>query len=262
MTQATDANFQQSHYQRLKFHSTLKEPVEYLCKGSFTSKVLQNVLKEGELNVARGPLGRGKAAWFESNRVILLSDSVGTDLFEQVDLLARELLNAQSSEAIRKLKQLAASGKISKEEFVEQIERLEHQNSLAWQDALSHKTEKFPFKVPTWKRFSEDFLIHYKFQQLTGHAQAIANNYDKLCTEGSKSPYQGSWKVLPSEDEKPVVRDLFFHRVQLETGCENALKNAHAYVQKMKDENSGCLKYLSEIFSADQLKLFEAPIRD
>jgi hypothetical protein len=153
------------------------------------------------------------AAYEVLSRCILLNDVRIKSFPEErsqaeiVISLVFELTNALGQTAIRSLVKHVA--KWTKDEFVEKWEAIEHANALKasrYVEALI-RDKKLPNRNP-FRAISPQFSEHYLYQQLTGHSQAIAHQYD-LLRPGQKTSYQGTWKHPIQEDERGLLKDYF-----------------------------------------------------
>lgn len=103
-----------------------------------------------------------------------------------------ELHNAKTSAELERYFDMAESGELSKEAFVEAVERMEHRNALETGKLIQAgiATGIFP-KNCRWP-VMQDFDSHYQVQQLYGHSQWIAARYDEVNPAGKRQIYRGT----------------------------------------------------------------------
>lgn len=120
------------------------------------------------------------AFWDMNNRVICVGISPCISKGEIIGSMLFELHNALVNSQLNQLDDLVARRKISKEAYVEAVERLEYKNSL---NASSLATKGirlgiFPESAHlfTYSSFEE----HYRIQKMAGHSAWIAKTYDQI----------------------------------------------------------------------------------
>ncbi|MBS0653401.1 MAG: hypothetical protein JSR39_07755 [Verrucomicrobia bacterium] len=132
-----------------------------------------------------------------------------------------EQLNVQASEQFNQIKDRYASGGLNLDQAVERIERLEHENALHAKSLMISAVAQKLITPPTdgFDTISNDFATHYRFQQLKGHSQRIADRLAPYCPGEDGSTFKGTWKMDVrnlSQYEKQQVDDLFRLKLQLE----------------------------------------------
>jgi hypothetical protein len=148
-------------------------------------ELIANIQKEGPLQLRLGNMAVAEqfgACWDPSNRIIFVNPApnrsvIGSILFE--------LQNAFITSKLDQLDHLASQGKISRDSYVEAVERLEYQNSL---NAASLARKGIQMKLyprdalmPTYPTFEE----HYRLQKIGGHSAWIANTYNNIAPKGN-----------------------------------------------------------------------------
>lgn len=145
--------------------------------------LIATIQKEGPINVMVNNhelSNQFGAFWDLDQRNICVSLSHQTSEGEIIGSILFELHNAAASARLNYLDQLASSGSIDRESYVEAVEYIEYENS--------HKAAKIAKKgialgifnseacLPTYENFEE----HYRYQKIGGHSAWIAKNFDQL----------------------------------------------------------------------------------
>lgn len=175
-----------------------------------------------------------------------------------------EQLNVQSSEQFNQIRDRLAAGGLNLDQAVEKFEKLEHANALQAKALMITAALQKYISPPTggFANIPSDFATHYRFQQLKGHSQKIADRLAPYCPGENASTYKGTWKIDMKnlgQQEKQLVDDLFRLKLQLEEpgsydkvllklGCNLKLAERREPLGK-----EPFLKQASqEIFSADE----------
>lgn len=120
------------------------------------------------------------AFWDLDRRTVNVSYNFHRSEADVIGSIIFELHNALATERLDRVFNLAMKRAITREQYVEQIERIEYENShLA--SALVAKGIRAGIYPPeahlnTYSSFEE----HFHFQKVGGHSQAIAQSYDYL----------------------------------------------------------------------------------
>ena len=122
------------------------------------------------------------AFWDMTNRKICISLTSNCSEGEILGSILFELQNAAVNSKLEQLDYLAATRRIKKEAYVQQVERLEYENSKK-AVVLAKKGIELGILpknacLPTYNSFEE----HYRFQKIGGHSEVIGKNYDQLMT--------------------------------------------------------------------------------
>lgn len=156
--------------------------------------LIQRVLAEGPIRITSG----GTAAddyqgyWNGTDRVIVLNPALSRTLGEHISTILMELNNASTNHELMRISDMAAAGKLTKDQYVEQIERMEHKNGLNTCRLLQkgHDLGIFP-RDYCWDVY-KSFDDYYMLQQILGHSALIANNYNYLSPQGRRQSYRGT----------------------------------------------------------------------
>ena len=146
-------------------------------------QLIQSVVAEGPLHVEvnRHLTTKFGAFWTGDARAILVNPPrPGNDRGETIGSILFELHNALADRELTRLDEQAESGQISKQRYIEAVERIEYRNSInASRIARTGIVQGlFPATahLPTYPTFEE----HYRVQQEAGHSAWIGRTYDQL----------------------------------------------------------------------------------
>jgi len=164
-----------------------------------------------KLEVVAMPNEQFEAFWDSTHRVIRINQAKQPELGSLITSILFELHNAASDPHFRQLYHQAKSGQLNKERYVEKVERMEHQNALNTCTILQKgiRLGYFP-KEADWS-ILRSFDDHYKLQQLHGHSQWIANNFDMMFPSRQRESYIGTVPqiaTLTQQDKHDMMRYL------------------------------------------------------
>lgn len=153
-------------------------------------QMLKTVEQEGAITFEASPVFLSKqfgAFWDPHKRRVCVN--VDRTEGELISLIIFELHNALASKKLYYLAVLAFENRISRNNYIEAVERLEYQNSLS----ASRMVEKginlkiFPqdARLLTYSSFKE----HYRFQKIGGHSGWIGRCYDGLVSKSCRNFY-------------------------------------------------------------------------
>jgi hypothetical protein len=145
--------------------------------------LLAQIQSEGPLHIKTQNTSLSEqfgAFWDPEERAISICWHKTRSEGEMIGSMLFEMHNAAVSRQFENYDRLAANGKIGKAEYVRSVEHLEYQNSLKASRMATEGIEKgiFPASahLPTYSNFEE----HFYYQQIGGHSDYIAQNYDEL----------------------------------------------------------------------------------
>ncbi len=143
---------------------------------------IEEAQKQGPIDVLyiEMPEMNSKALWDSLNRRIVINAKFGLDTSRIIHSILFELQNAISTPKLNDLTRQAASGKIDKDNFVEGIEWIEHQNALRTKHLLEKGIAKGIFPVSSRWPVPESFADHLSMQKSSGHTDFIARKYEIL----------------------------------------------------------------------------------
>ena len=151
-------------------------------------ELIAQVEKEGPLNIYCAPFtSKSPAMWVTGDRAIVINTNQRHTFGEVVRSIFFELHNALTDRKFIELDQLAERGGISKNGYVEGIERIEHQNARTVARSIEKAIRSNYFPADSWWPIPFDFETHYRIQRETGHSNNIAAIYDQI----SRSNYYG-----------------------------------------------------------------------
>ena len=182
-----------NQYNSIPCDQELQQSLTQIQKLSSARDLISNVQKEGPIRVLvnRTISGQFGAFWDPDQRIIYVTLSRDRVDGSIIGSILFELHNASTSAKLDYYDSLARAGKISKERYVESVERLEYQNSLSTAKLAEQGIQLglFPHgaRLPTYANFEE----HYRIQKMGGHSAWIANNYDQLTSNYQFSPTSG-----------------------------------------------------------------------
>lgn len=195
-------------------------------------KLLESVEANGPLQVqiANDNCFPFEAMWNASNRTITINLTLSRS---PLSSFIFELHNASTTDELEHYYTLAESGSISKEAFVEAIERMEHQNSLAAARVVDEGIALGIIHPSKRWRVIQDFDSHYKIQQLYGHSQWLASRYDECNPAGKKQIYRGT---IQNNRYSDVDCAEITYYILLQDGIKNNGQLREEYLDKLHQE--------------------------
>lgn len=146
-------------------------------------QLIEQIDQEGPIQIRVASNGLSQqfgAYWERQQRVIGIFLPTKVSEGRVIGSLLFELHNALSDPKFDHLDYLASSRQISREKYVESMERLEFQNSKKAAALAQEGIDKGIFpenaKLPTYSCFEE----HYYYQKMSGHSNAFTEAYDQL----------------------------------------------------------------------------------
>lgn len=152
-----------------------------------------------------------EAIWEGESRTIFVTLSRKKSEGSICASLIFELHNALSNDRVDELYLLAKNGKIDKETYVEQIERMEHSNASKSIKLIAAAIRQGTLPESAQLGLVRDFDEHYKIQQLAGHSVWIAEQFDTYNPKGVMTPYRGTipnFNKMTSEEKLKMLDDL------------------------------------------------------
>lgn len=120
------------------------------------------------------------AFWDMDNRVICVGITSETTQGDVIGSIIFELHNALVHSKLNALDDLATHQQISKEKYVESVERLEYENSLKASSLVQKGIRMGLFPKDAHLFTYSSFEEHYRIQKMAGHSGWIGNTYDQL----------------------------------------------------------------------------------
>lgn len=169
----------------------LKESVIQIQKLSEGRELIAKVQQEGQIRILVNNVTSDQFAafWDPDNRHIYVTLYPDREPGSLIGSILFELHNALVSSKLDYYDSLATQGKISREDYVEAIERLEYQNSLNTAKIAESGIRAGLFhrgaRLPTYSSFEE----HFRIQKMGGHSAWIARNYDMMSPIKNRNSY-------------------------------------------------------------------------
>lgn len=152
-----------------------------------------------------------EALWEGTSRTILINPSQHHSEGSLIRSILFEMHNASTDETLSRLIALASAGKIDKESYVEQMERMEYTNALHMAELIDKGIRRGVFPKDAQGDLYNNFDDHYRVQQICGHSTWIADYYDSICPKSKRTPYRGTIpnlaKMTP-QDKEDMLRYL------------------------------------------------------
>jgi hypothetical protein len=141
----------------------------------------------GKIDLKWKALGANQstACWIGHERVVILNASRSFTEGRKISSILFELNNSLTHNDFIELNKLVHRNKISKNDFVRQVEMLEYQNVLKTRQLLEKGVELGIFPEDCLIPIAPNFDEHFKVQISSGHSEAIAKQYDQMIA-GSK----------------------------------------------------------------------------
>lgn len=127
------------------------------------------------------------AFWDMNNRVITVNYSKNIPEGSLIGSIIFEMHNALVNSKMIKLDNLAAAGKIDRDTYVEEFERLEYKNSKNASKLAFIGIQRGIFPLDAYMHTYPDFEEHFLIQKLAGHSEFIARNYDYIAQQKNQS---------------------------------------------------------------------------
>lgn len=145
-------------------------------------QLIAAIEKEGTVHVDVRDLPHEEfdAYWEGTERLIRINESRNEEFGTFLCSLLFELHNAHTNREIVRLGTLAYQGQLTKDQYVESVERLEYQNALQTSALLEKGISLKIFPESARWHLYNNFDDHYKAQQILGHSGWIANQYDSM----------------------------------------------------------------------------------
>lgn len=219
-----------------------KSAIEKLEKIKEYPALIKEIEKEGpvRLEMLDLPGEQFDAFWDSTDRTIRINMLKNKNFDVLVVSILFELHNAKSDTRFKQLYTMAKAGQITKEQYVENVERMEHQNALNTSNIVE-KGIKLGILNPgaRWP-ILRSFDDHYKLQQIKDHSQWIARSYDRMSPYGMTEDYVGTLpKVLSSNDKADMIRYLRMKNEIEGQTKENALKGV-VHLKKEYESLEAC----------------------
>jgi hypothetical protein len=160
----------------------LASPLKVLYKLEEAKSLLEAVEAEGSFTMKTARLGMhaSNAAWYPDMRTICVNVSNKRSQGSMIRSLIFELHNALNQKKFDQMDRLATQGKISKQNYILEIEQLEYENALQTVKVLNAGIKKGIFPKDAFWPIASSFQEHMQIQLEAGHAQNVGALYDQL----------------------------------------------------------------------------------
>jgi len=259
---------EKSEFDLEKFNSypeSLKQAISAIEKIPEITAILREVQKDGPITVKFEDLNSFdfEALWNSQSRTIVVNASKDRSLGNIITSIVFELHNAKSNHNLRNLFEKALKGKINKDTYVRNVEKMEHQNALETSKLMNLGISKGVFPEEARWNMYEDFEDHYKLQQIYNHSQWLAARYDEMTPIKRKQEFKGSINGLSkmSQKEKDTLAYFLSLKNQLNTTDFYTREKATLIIKKELEKIKFCdsnsnLKQCSN--NKKQKQLFES----
>jgi hypothetical protein len=168
-----------------------REALKRLRQVDEVQSLINKILSEGCIKIISHS-DNCAGLWNGGDRVIAINPSLCRTLGERISTILMELNNASTNVELMRITDTAAAGKLTIDQYVEQIERMEHKNGLNTCRLLEkgHQMGIFPNDY-CWKVY-ENFDDYYMLQQVLDHSLWIADNYRFINARGNQQQYKGT----------------------------------------------------------------------
>lgn len=175
--------------------------------------LLEQVSQEGNIGIAlqNDPSGQFDAMWDGDARLIKINPYRHSHEGSWICSILFELHNASTNRKMLALFHSAERNQISKEAWVEKMERMEHANALNTCHLIEKGIAQGIYPADAHWNIFQGFDDHYKLQQVTGHSQWFANKYDNVNPHSSRLPFQGTvsnLRQMSNKDKKNLENYL------------------------------------------------------
>lgn len=212
----------------------LQKAVDFIAADTEASELFQKAASQGipiKIKFQSDLLNREFARYcYGSNTIALSSQLQDRSIDQIVPYLVFELNNARKSSQFKEIDEKCEDAGI--EETVRRVEQCEYDSALETNRLIQKwiAENKLP-ETTAFCRVFPNFRDHYLFQQISGHSQQIADRY----TNRFSSCYQGTWKVIPSQDEIPLLKFLLELKMLKDHGAAEEGKLVEVQLEKLVD---------------------------
>lgn len=205
--------------------SQLQPIVNQLLKLPEARQLLAQVSQEGPVGIAIDNHASGEfdALWDGIQRVIRLNSNRHPTQGSWICSILFELHNASTNQHMGSLFEAAEANRMTKEQWVQAMERMEHRNARNTCDLLEKGIAQGIYPAEARWDIFYSFDDHYKLQQLSGHSQWLARNYDQT---NRLSPRPQSYQGTIPEISRMTAEDKkdFQYYLVMKNAIENPSK--------------------------------------
>lgn len=214
----------------LYYEKQLAPVICSMMKHPEVRQLVKRALADGSIKVEvanRHNTGFG-ALWDCTDRLISVNGQQTHSKGALICSIIFELHNAATNTQLKALAKLAIRGQISKDQYVEGVERIEHYNALSTVSILNKGIQMGIFPQNCRWDIRPNFDEHYQIQQLTNHSQWIARNYDSLTKSKSPTQFRGTipnLNRLSQSEKNDMLRYLTTNNAQDRRDLPKVLKS-------------------------------------
>jgi hypothetical protein len=230
----------------------LRKPLNKILAHPSSAALIRAVEKDGEIYIAYESFGDQdvNALWDADNRIICINNKNDANAGCIISSILFELHNAASTNELKAHFDQAGSGRYSKEQFVEAIERMEHRNALAAQNLIDQGVLKGYFPQSSRIFHFDNFDDYYALQQLFGHSQWIAERYDHISPR-HQVPYKGTISQLPLHTRQDRLLFLDYLAMKNEPELAQLSERLNWLEKRFAKASSNEIAMLNFLFTAD-----------
>lgn len=217
--------------------------------------LLAQVSQEGSVGIVmqNDPSGQFDALWDGDARLIKVNPYRHPKEGSWICSILFELHNAKTNRHMLNLFHSAEKNQLSKEMWVEQMERMEHANALNACRLLEKGIAQGIYPPEARWTIFFTFDDYYKLQQISGHSQWLANYYDQTNYQSQRLPFQGTIPGLghmTAQDKKDLQDYLVIKNNLEDSNHQEFLKNkiwlkkeyAHLEECSLGKRQKGCFR--------------------
>ncbi len=217
------------------YPSQAKQALNALNKLPEFHDLLERAQKDGPIQLKMESHPNFEGLWDGHTRSIVVNTRFNPSLGSMICTILFELHNANTAQYYDRLIELAQEGSLTKDQYVEKVERAEYQNAKNTHDLLEKGIRSGIFPESAHWPVVPDFEEHYKVQQISGHSIFIANNYDQINPRAADNRFKGT--IMRPTWMDDMDRDDLCRYVMMRCGLEKYDEEmATRYRQDLKNE--------------------------
>lgn len=236
-------------------HPRAKEILTKIQKLPEVARLIQEVEKEGPVHVEVMDITSSnfEAFWDSAHRIVRINERHNQIEGVFICSLIFELHNASTDRRFKQLYHMAKQGQISKDSYVENVERMEHQNAINASTILEKGIRLGLFDKDARWFILRDFKDHFRVQKMHGHSAWIAKNYERLRNEHSQ-PYK-EYENLSPQEKKTLMRYMKI-KDDLESPVDDQVRRGLAnlkeeYSKINLNDRDKALTHMKEVFQGN-----------
>jgi hypothetical protein len=224
------------------YPSQLENTLKILYALPEARQLIAQVNKDGPIGLMIDNRSDAEAYWDSHSRRIAVNTEMTPSLGSKITCILFELHNAEADKRLRNLTNLAARGKMTKESYVESVEKVEHDNAVRASELLQKGVLESIYPAEAQWTVFKSFEDHYRMQQMTGHSDFIADSYDIINHNKIKTPFKRTIPKLYTEEEKSIYTRYLTIKNDLESTQRDEIARATTFLQREFDHLDQCSK--------------------